>query len=247
MRRGSSEGSTGSGPTADPSATITTPHPPPSNLPPHQQQNTADSESITLSDDSLNELDEYQSPYILQTTANRLHLAMPENEDEMVDSLQPPGRQQRAPLYPDSLNHPNGLFDSMEEEEAEARPVRRLIQPYLDNSLSTGSYTSEQEEEEEELETVNRVQQQLQLHNNINMKVFINIILHIFLLLFVLKALFRIRRISIFLLFAGSVCFLAIASKSVNFCTDPDPLFLHTDTRNQNKIPYKIFAIRNTD
>jgi hypothetical protein len=171
LRRGSSEGSTGSGPTADPTATTSTPPTPPQ----QEQQHTADSESITLSDDSLNELDEYQSPYILQSTANRLHLTVPENEDDMVDSLQPPVRQQRAPLYPDSLNHPNGLFDSMEEEEegvgVVGRVGRRLIQPYLDNSLSTGSYTSEQEEEEEQ--EVNRVQQQLQLHNNINMKVFL--------------------------------------------------------------------------
>ena len=66
------------------------------------------------------------------------------------------------------FGHKAGL-SRLSEAEVERGGGRRLIQPYLDNSLSTGSYTSDQEEEEEE----NRQQQQLQHHHNntINIKV----------------------------------------------------------------------------
>jgi len=160
----------------------------------HQQQQkrkdepATDSESITLSDDSLNEFelkeDEYQSPYIIPTMPRLpASLLRPLNDDEdeeddvILDSLttEKPPRTASASgaTYPDSLNRPNsrGLFDSMAsmEEEEEKRPRRRLIQPYMDNSLSTGSYTSEQEEEEETRGLV------LQHHNNINVKVHIKL------------------------------------------------------------------------
>jgi len=156
-----------------------------------QQQLTdapaTDSESITLSDDSLNEFElkeeEYQSPYIIPALPRRLPASLrrpaeddeDDNDDVILDSLtttekRPSTTASAGAAYPDSLNRPNsrGLFDSMASAEEEERPRRRLIQPYMDNSLSTGSFTSEQEEE---LEEENRGLVLQRHNNNINVKV----------------------------------------------------------------------------